>query len=92
MLLDDERILSIGMISLAMGILIGRFLHFEYAGFAVRFCGRSPYWVISGNELNVYDKKKKKIERILFLLHKHSSIQNKVQRNRAPKKYKHCQS
>ena len=35
MLLDDERILSIGMISLAMGILIGRFLHFEYAGFAV---------------------------------------------------------
>jgi hypothetical protein len=35
MLLDDERILSIGMISLAIGILIGRFLHFEYAGFAV---------------------------------------------------------
>jgi hypothetical protein len=34
-LLDDERILSIGMISLAIGILIGRFLHFEYAGFAV---------------------------------------------------------
>ena len=35
MLLDDERILSIGMISLAIGILIGRFLHFEYEGFAV---------------------------------------------------------
>jgi hypothetical protein len=34
-LLDDERILSIGMISLAIGILIGRFLHFEYAGFSV---------------------------------------------------------
>jgi hypothetical protein len=35
MLLDDERILAIGMISLAIGILIGRFLHFEYAGFSV---------------------------------------------------------
>ena len=33
--LDDERILSIGMISLALGILIGRFLHFEYAGFSI---------------------------------------------------------
>jgi hypothetical protein len=35
MRLSDERILSIGMISLAIGILIGRFLHFEYAGFSV---------------------------------------------------------
>jgi hypothetical protein len=35
MLLDDERILAIGMISLAIGILIGRFLHFEYTGFSV---------------------------------------------------------
>jgi hypothetical protein len=35
MRLSDERILSIGMISLAVGILIGRFLHFEYAGFSV---------------------------------------------------------
>jgi len=35
MKLSDERILSIGMISLAMGILIGRFSHFEYAGFSV---------------------------------------------------------
>jgi len=33
--LSDERILSIGMISLALGILIGQFLHFEYAGFSV---------------------------------------------------------
>ena len=33
--LSDERILSIGMISLALGILIGRFLHFEYAGFSI---------------------------------------------------------
>ena len=33
--LGDERILSIGMISLAIGILIGRFLHFEYAGFSI---------------------------------------------------------
>jgi len=35
MKLSDERILSIGMISLAIGILIGRFLHFEVAGFSV---------------------------------------------------------
>jgi len=35
MQLKDENILAIGMISLALGILIGRFLHFEYAGFSV---------------------------------------------------------
>ena len=35
MKLSDERILSIGMISLAIGILIGRFLHFEIASFSV---------------------------------------------------------
>jgi hypothetical protein len=35
MRLSDERILSIGMISLAIGILIGRFLHFEYASFSI---------------------------------------------------------
>jgi len=33
--LSDERILAIGMISLALGILIGRFLHFEYAGLSI---------------------------------------------------------
>ena len=32
--LSDERILSVGMISLAIGILIGRFLYFEIAGFS----------------------------------------------------------
>ncbi len=35
MLLKDENILAIGMISMALGILIGRFLHFEYAGFSL---------------------------------------------------------
>jgi len=35
MLLKDENILAIGMISLALGILIGRFLHFEYLDFSV---------------------------------------------------------
>ena len=35
MRLKDESILAIGMISLALGILIGRFLHFEYLGFSV---------------------------------------------------------
>jgi len=35
MQLSDERILAIGTISLALGILIGRFLHFEYSGFSV---------------------------------------------------------
>jgi hypothetical protein len=31
----DETILSIGMMSLAIGILIGRFAHFEYIGFSI---------------------------------------------------------
>ena len=35
MKLSDERILAIGMISLATGILIGRFIHFEYTGFSL---------------------------------------------------------
>jgi len=35
MQLKDETILSIGMLSMAVGILIGLFLHFEYAGFSV---------------------------------------------------------
>jgi len=35
MQLKDENILAIGMISLALGILIGRLLHFEFAGFSV---------------------------------------------------------
>ncbi len=33
--LKDETILAIGMLSMASGILIGRFLNFEYAGFSV---------------------------------------------------------
>jgi len=33
--LSDEKIMAIGGISLALGILIGRFLHFEYSGFSV---------------------------------------------------------
>ena len=35
MQLKDENILAMGMISIALGILIGRFLHFEYLGFSV---------------------------------------------------------
>jgi hypothetical protein len=31
----DETILSIGMMSLAIGILVGRFTYFEYSGFSV---------------------------------------------------------
>jgi len=31
----DETILSIGMTSLAIGILVGRFTHFEYSGFSI---------------------------------------------------------
>ncbi len=34
MQLGDEKIIAIGGVSLALGILIGRFLHFEYAGFS----------------------------------------------------------
>ena len=33
--LSDEKMLAIGMISIALGILIGRFLHFEVGGFSV---------------------------------------------------------
>jgi hypothetical protein len=33
--MKDEVMLSIGMISIALGILIGRFVHFEYSGFSV---------------------------------------------------------
>jgi len=35
MLLKDESMLALGMISLAAGLLIGRFIYFEYAGFSV---------------------------------------------------------
>jgi hypothetical protein len=35
MRLSDEKTLAIGAISLALGILIGRFIHFEWAGFSV---------------------------------------------------------
>jgi hypothetical protein len=35
MQLSGERTIAIGTISLALGILISRFLHFEYAGFSV---------------------------------------------------------
>jgi hypothetical protein len=31
----DEDILAMGMMSLALGILVGRFTNFDYAGFAV---------------------------------------------------------
>ncbi|UCF59289.1 MAG: hypothetical protein JSV15_02445 [Candidatus Bathyarchaeota archaeon] len=33
--LKDETMLAIGMISMALGILIGRFSHFDYSGFSV---------------------------------------------------------
>jgi len=35
MQLKDESISAIGMISMASGILMGRFLYFEYSGFSV---------------------------------------------------------
>jgi hypothetical protein len=36
MLIEDENVLlAVGMISLSLGILVGRFLHFEYSGFSV---------------------------------------------------------
>ena len=35
MRLKSETMLSIGMISMALGILIGRFVHIEYSGFSV---------------------------------------------------------
>ena len=35
MKLKDETILSIGMMSLSIGILVGRFTYFEYSGFSI---------------------------------------------------------
>ena len=35
MVLKDEAVLAIGMISMALGILIGRFVYFEYSGFSI---------------------------------------------------------
>ena len=35
MILKDETLLSVGMMSMAFGILIGRFLYYEYSGFSV---------------------------------------------------------
>ena len=35
MVLKDESILAIGMLSITLGLLIGRFVHFEYSGFSV---------------------------------------------------------
>ena len=35
MQLKDENLLAVGMVSLALGVLIGRFLYFEYLGFSV---------------------------------------------------------
>jgi hypothetical protein len=36
MLIKDENVLlAVGMISISLGILVGRFLHFEYSGFSV---------------------------------------------------------
>ena len=33
--IKDENILALGMFSVSLGILVGRFLHFEYSGFSV---------------------------------------------------------
>ena len=35
LLLKDENILAVGMMLMAIGILIGRFTHFEYSGFSI---------------------------------------------------------
>jgi len=35
MLLKDDLLSAIGMISIALGILIGRFVPFEYSGFSI---------------------------------------------------------
>ena len=35
LLLKDENILAVGMMSMSIGILIGRFTHFEYSGFSI---------------------------------------------------------
>ena len=56
MQLSDEKILAIGGISLAFGILIGRFLHFEYSGFSITARARSCYAVRSRLRLGLLQK------------------------------------
>ena len=60
MQLSDEKIIAIGGISLALGILIGRFLHFEYAGFSYTdFAEGILIWTIFSDEPYLSSKKKK---------------------------------
>ena len=35
LMLKDENILAVGMMSMSIGILIGRFTHFEYSGISI---------------------------------------------------------
>ena len=35
LLLKDENLLAFGMMTMALGILVGRFTYFEYSGFAI---------------------------------------------------------
>jgi len=41
MVLKDENALSIGMMSLAIGILVGRLTNFEYSAFQFRLSWRA---------------------------------------------------
>jgi hypothetical protein len=44
MALKDESVLAIGMLPMACGILFGRFLYLEYAGFSVTDFAEGSLW------------------------------------------------
>ena len=58
MLIKDENVLlAVGMISISLGILVGRFLHFEYSGFSVSdFVEGVLIRGFSGSKSNLSDK------------------------------------
>jgi hypothetical protein len=58
MTLKDESVLAIGMISIALGILIGGFVKIKYSGLRFRFRGRSSCWAVLGDEPHLSDATK----------------------------------
>jgi hypothetical protein len=63
MQLKDESILAIGMISIALGTLIGHFLHFEYSGFSITDFGEG---VLVGRARNKNIDKKTMFHHVLL--------------------------
>jgi len=59
--LKNESILAIGMISMSLGILIGRFLHFEYAGFQSQLLQKEFLLIVFGDESHLSNQNSKEV-------------------------------